>query len=434
MISQRYRNNINGGAFRSEIVPVTVKVFGGDGETDTFTTNAPAGGSLAYDTIVNGFITLPQGEEGELLLRNRDYTKTGISGDTEYRSLFLFHPAVAVAKEIGDSPYGVERAVLTLTAAETTEDGEYEVLLVPFLSGVDGSATWTQPSLRRSTTWITEGGDSEPPLSGETPRGKADGDKIRFDITEYVNQWQISGSDQVALLVKNTGTAHKIHSWESMEGFLGDQVLQNCQFLTTGEQNSIRTEGVRVQITDSDGLMLITQSETNENRLRQFYSFQFSLSIGSTLEFFDPDTNNSITFGSKICTVVDRPSADSMVLSGFTLPAGTTTHETTAELIANGVVPYGSHILEISNPSAETKTESLGLFTDQKLKIRYFTKAANSNSKDFTVAMVSDETRYNNRIRIFLNEGVVSENRNGLDTEISLSETKPELLLHLNVY
>jgi hypothetical protein len=39
--------------------------------------------------------------------------------------------------------------------------------------------------------------------------------------------------------------------------------------------------------------------------------------------------------------------------------------------------------------------------------------------------------QYKSRVRVFLNEATVSENRNGLGTEILLSETKPALRLDL---
>ena len=75
--------------------------------------------------------------------------------------------------------------------------------------------------------------------------------------------------------------------------------------------------------------------------------------------------------------------------------------------------------------------EALALYPDQKLKVRYYNPPANNNSRNFTVAFVSDERRYKDRIRVFLNEQTVSENRNGLGTEILLSETKPVLMIDL---
>jgi hypothetical protein len=128
---------------------------------------------------------------------------------------------------------------------------------------------------------------------------------------------------------------------------------------------------------------------------------------------------------------LDKPTADSLLVGGFTLPNSLTEHHTTVEFAAETTVPYGSHILELTNPSAETLREAKALYADQKLKIRYFNPPPNNNSKNFTVAFVSDETRYKSRVRVFLNEATVSENRNGLGTEILLSETKPALRLDL---
>lgn len=435
MLSQRYRNNI-GGSYRSEYTPVEVKIFGGAGDSDTFITNSALSETRVFDSISKQFTVLPQSEDGELLLRHRDYTKIGLIGDTKYRTVLFFHPSQAINQEIGSASYGIDRAILSLYT-DATSELEFEAKLIRFGSSIDPSVSWFKPTELSETHWIEEGGDFEQSLSQYATVGRISEGKLSFDITSQCHLWQTSGANQLALVIKSSeseqGTV-QFHSWEHREGFLGDELLKNCKFLSAGDRNSIKTEGVYVQMTESGQNVLVTQQESSSDRLKQFYSAQFSISVGSTLEMFDPDTNNSVSMGSKICTVVDRPSADSVLLSGFTLPNGITTHNTSVEFASESTIPFGSYVLEIEHPSDETKTEAAALVPEQKLKIRYYTQAQVNNSKDFTVAMVSDETRHKDRIRIFLNESTVSENRTGLDTEISTADTKPSLTLSLNVY
>lgn len=435
MLSQRYRNNISG-SHRSEYTPVEVKIFGGIDENDTFITSSPLSTRTAFDSISKKFILLPEGEDGELLIRHRQYLKAGLSGDIIYRSVLFFYPLEAIQKEIGTASYGIDRASLILST-DTPSTTEFEAKLVKLGSGIDPSVSWIKPSEASDDIWETQGGVFEDEFGAASSFSSVVDGRIQFDITHQCHLWQTSGKNQLALIIKSRETEHgyaTFHSWEENEGFLGDEVLKNCKFLRSEDTNSIKTEGVYVQLTENGQYVLLTQQESNENRLKQFYSCQFSMSVGSTLEIFDPDTNNSVSLGSKICTVVDKPSADSMLLSGFTLPNGISTHNTTVEIATESTIPQGSYLLEIENPSEETKTESMSLVPDQKLKIRYYTQSQTNNSKDFTVAMVSDETRHKNRIRIFFNEATVSENRIGMDTEVSIADNKPSLTLGLNVY
>jgi len=419
----------------SSLVPLELNLFGGNGDTDTFITNA-TGSVSAFDPLKGGFVTLPDGEDGELLLRHREYLKCGYSGEAEYRPVLLFNPTERIRKEAIESNYGIDRAFLTLTVSEGTAEGAYEAFMLPAAS-VDASVSWYKPSEGSVSTWTTAGGDSVAPLSGVLPSASVADGKLRFDVSEMLTQWSISGSDTLAVGIKSTSSAQevlKFHAWESQEGLLGGGNLQNCRFLAAGDANSMRTEGVFVQVEVVDGNFLMTGADSRPDAANQFRSFQKSVGVGATFALFDPDTNNDITFGTTVCTVLDRPTENSVLLSGLTLPDGVTTHTTTVEFLAETVIPYGSYILEFASPSDSLKSQVMSLTEGAKLGIRYFSTAANNNSKDFTVASVSDETRYKSRVRIYLNEGVISENRNGLDTEIRLSETKPQLTLHLSLY
>jgi hypothetical protein len=300
---------------------------------------------------------------------------------------------------------------------------------------IDETVTWYKPSEQSTVEWNTPGGDSDPPLSGVVTTGSWSEDGVlTFDLSEMYTQWSVTGRSVFAVAIKSDELQEGVqyfHSWDSVEGYLGGSVLTNCIFLAEGDATSSRTEGVSSILTTKGSNVLLSQTETNTERRSQFYSFNFSTPIGATFDLLDPDINNSVTLGTKICTLIDKPSADSMLLSGFTLPNSLTQHETTVEFSSNTTIPYGSHVLEIQNPSDQTANEALALYQNQKLKIRYYNPPANNNSRNFTVAFVSDERRYKDRIRVFLNEQTVSENRNGLGTEILLSETKPVLMIDL---
>lgn len=438
MLSHKYRNLQGSNPFQSEYVPVTLFLFGESSDSDTFITNSPDSARQVYETNANRFFPLPQGEDdSDLLLRRREYLKVGTSGDTQYKAVLLFHPNTSVTRETGDRIYNVERVSLRLTAnSESRQEGLQAVLL----SGahVDETVTWRNQSVVSQQSWQSQGGDSAPSLSGEVAVGSWSEDGVlSFDLSEMYTQWNATGQSTLAIAIQSGSTEllgdqlQTFHSWDSNEGYLGDQILTNCRFLAAGDANSTRTEGVRAVLSAADGNILITQAETDPNRLSQFYSFQFSSPVGATFTLLDPDVNASVSLGTKICTVLDKPTTDSLLVGGFTLPNSLTEHHTTVEFAAETTVPYGSHILELANPSAETLREAKALYADQKLKIRYFNPPPNNNSKNFTVAFVSDETRYKSRVRVFLNEATVSENRNGLGTEILLSETKPALRLDL---
>lgn len=435
MLSQKYRNLQEGNAFQAEYVPISISLFGESLDSDTYICSAEPSERLVYERNVERFISLPKGEENsDLLLRKREYLKVGSTAGTQFKSVLLFSPLTAIARETGDRIYNVERVSLKLKAIGNARINGLQAVMLSS-STVDETVSWLKPTERQSTTWNSSGGDSDPSLSGEVALGSWSEDgTITFDLSEMYTQWSTTGRAVLAIAIQSNGAeegVQELHSWDSNEGYLGDSVLTNCQFLAQGDANSTKTDGVRAVLSDFEGNILITQAESNANRLAQFYSFQFSTPLGATFSVLDPDINNSVSIGTKTCTLVSKPSADSLLVSGFTLPNGLSDHQTTVEFAAETNIPYGSHILELKTPSTETVNEALALYADQKLKIRYFNPPANNNSRNFTVAFVSDERRYKDRIRVFLNEQTVSENRNGLGTEILLSETKPVLMIDL---
>jgi hypothetical protein len=435
MISKKYRTNQRGNPFQSGYVSYTVYLFGESSDTDTYISSAPNSEKQVFDRAAGRNIFLPTGEEdSDLLLRRRPVLKVGTESDTVYRSILVFEPSITLVGELGDRIYNTNRVTLRLAPVDEMKLTGFQAEL---MSGteIDETVSWNRASETREANWSSPGGDSDPPLSGTPTLGYWTEDGLlEFDVSEIYTQWSSTGRKKLAIIIKGGDTTEGVqsfHSWDSVEGYLGDSVLTNCKFLAEGDATSSRTEGVRAVLSPDGNNVLLTQAETNATRLSQFYSFSFSTPIGATFEVLDPDINNSVTIGTKVCTLLDKPSADSMLLSGFTLPNSLTQHETTVEFASNTTIPYGSHVLEIQTPSTETVNEALALYPDQKLKVRYYNPPANNNSRNFTVAFVSDERRYKDRIRVFLNEQTVSENRNGLGTEILLSETKPVLMIDL---
>jgi hypothetical protein len=436
MSINRHRNTTEGSAFRSQIVSFSVSSLGENGESDTFITNAPNSNKSVLDKITGQYKAIPDGEGGEKLLRYRDYLKCGFSGDYEYRSVLFFYPQTQLEKEIGNAVYGIHQSQLWLTAKEISE-GEFEAVLLSSDAEIDSTVDWFKPSGKNSDVWTLEGGDfSFEPLSTPT-KGVWKGSNLVFDVSGYMTQWKKSSNQQLILMIKAASNASKVvqfHSWESQEALLGDSSQTTCRFLTSGDRNSLRTEGVRLKIEKNGNNTTITNIENRLSAAQQFYSFQFSAGLGATFTFFDPDTNNSINLGSSTCTVVGRSDQNNLVVSGLSLPAGVTTHQTTAEFMCETVIPSGSNVIEITNPSTQTKTEVMGLVSGEKISVQYTSRTSPNNSKSFTVLSVSDETSHNNRIRIFVREKVISENRNGLNTEIVDYKTKPELRMEVTLY
>jgi len=231
----------------------------------------------------------------------------------------------------------------------------------------------------------------------------------------------------------NTTKVVQFYSQESQESLLANSSQTTCNFLTHGDTNSLHTDGVRLKIDKNANNTTITNIENRPSSLQQFYSFQFSTGIGKTFTFFDPDTNNSINLGTSTCTILGRSDQNNLVVSGLNLPSGVTTHQTTAEFISETVISSGSNVIEITNPSTKTKTEILELVLGEKIKIEYATKTSPNNVKLFTVLSVSDETVHKNRIRIFVKEKIISENRNGLNTQIINHRIKPELQMEVTL-
>ena len=108
-----------------------------------------------------------------------------------------------------------------------------------------------------------------------------------------------------------------------------------------------------------------------------------------------------------------------------------TEYYTTAEFSSTSVIPIGTNILEITSPTTQTKTEILSLEADQTLLVNYRAGTAVSNAHSFTVKFTSDETLKQNRVRVYLKETAVSENRIGLNTDLLLVMNRPTLTADL---
>jgi hypothetical protein len=118
------------------------------------------------------------------------------------------------------------------------------------------------------------------------------------------------------------------------------------------------------------------------------------------------------------------------VVTGISL-GSITEYYTTAEFSSTSVIPTGTNILEITSPTTQTKTEILSLEADQTILVNYRAGTAVSNAHSFTVKFTSDETLKQNRVRVYLKETAISENRIGLNTDLLRVMNRPTMTADL---
>jgi hypothetical protein len=260
--------------------------------------------------------------------------------------------------------------------------------------------------------------------------------KVKLDITSAVSEWSRNPQQPLSLLVYSPSNEQqdKVFEFESLESVavpIGDAVFTTCTFLSAGDTTTVHTKGAASVLEANGSNILVTVVDNDPVSAQNFASFQNIVSVGATFDLIDSDINNGVNLGTTTCTVLARPASNSVLISGLVLPNGLTSHEATLEFVATVTVPAEVYILDIANPSSTTLKAFEELNTNDGLGIRYLSGAANNNSKDFTLKLVSDDTLYNSRLRIFFNESVVSESRTGKPTQIIQSGIKPTLEIDL---
>jgi hypothetical protein len=446
---------------------VRATVYGTDGNSDTYITNRQAVKPVAvYEIVGSKFIDIPDesqeiattdesptinysgGAGGNLLYRSREYLRIGGNTLETYRAVIILEPTTAITSALSTvsgytagAAYSVGNATLTLSLLSGATGAAVEAVLMPLGVTVDASVSWYKPSEGAETTWANAGGDTEPAAAEIVSMGVWSGSNISFDITPFLNIWNTSEKQKLAIIIKAqqlTGGILQFHSWESQSSAIGGGNLLNCRFLAGGESNSTSTEGVRVLVQTSGSTATgvtatVSLADERTTAVQQWNSFGASVSTGSTFTFFSPDAEQGLVLGSVTCTLSNKVSDNTgspLVVTGISL-GGITAYYTTAELSGVSTLPSETGIIEISNPTTQTLSDITGLTENQNIYVDYRAGSATNNSRSFTVKFVADETTKQNRARIYLNETPVSENRSGLNTRISVIQTKPTLTMDL---
>ena len=451
MINSSYRNNY------SNLQTVRATVYGADGNSDTYITNILSEVKIkAFDSFSSNFIELSDvqkptkinsgyytgGDSGNLLYRSRNMLKVGGTKTQEFRTVLLLNPrqyfSAAVSALEGytaGSPYTIGNATLTLTRSTGSSGGLLEAVLLPLDTTIDSSVSWYKPSEAAATGWTTEGGDAEPAASEIIPIGSWSGSTVEFDLTPFLNIWDSRGSSLLAVLIRgeeNSSSITEFYSWESENTPIGGGTLQNCKFLADGDTNSTQTEGIRVLVSVGS-TTTISLADNSAAAVQQWNSFGAATSVGTTFSFFSPDIEQGVVLGTVTCTLTGRTSTDTgspLVVTGISLGA-ITEYYTTAEFSSTSIIPTGTNILEITSPNTQTKTAVAALFAGETILVKYRAGTAVSNAHAFTVKFTSDETLKQNRVRVYLNETTVSENRIGLNTDILSVMNRPILTADL---
>ena len=263
-----------------------------------------------------------------------------------------------------------------------------------------------------------------------------DASKVKLDITSAVSEWSRNPQQPLSLLLYSVSNEQqdKVFQFESLESIavpIGDGVYTTCTFLGGGDTTAVHTKGAASVLETNGSNVIITVVDNDPVSTQNFAAFQNLVSVGATFDLIDYDTNNGVNLGTTTCTVLARPASNSVLVSGLALPNGLTSHEATLEFVATIAVPPQIYIMDIANPSSTTLKAFNELNINDGLGVRYLSGAVNNNSKDFTLKLVSDDTLYNNRLRVFFNESVVSENRTKKPTQIIQSGIKPTLEIDL---
>lgn len=458
MLHSSYRNNYSSSRLTHDVTPtVRATVYGVDGNSDTYITNLSAAVKVqAFDSFSSKFIELSDvnktaetnapyytgGDSGNLMYRARNILKVGGTKTEKFRTVLLLNPRQYFSAAVGTlegytagSPYTIGNATLTLTRSTGTTGGLLEAVLLPLDTTIDSSVSWYKPSEAATTGWTTEGGDTELAASEIIPVGSWSGSTVEFDLTPFLNIWDSRGSSLLAVLIRgeeNSSSITEFYSWESENTPIGGGTLQNCKFLAGGDTNTIQTEGIRVLVSVGSETT-VSLADDSATAVQQWNSFGAATSVGTTFSFFSPDTEQGVVLGTVTCTLTGRTTTDTgspLVVTGISLGA-ITEYYTTAEFSSTSIIPTGTNILEITSPNTQTKTAVAELFADQTLLVKYRAGTAASNAHSFTVKFTSDETLKQNRVRVYLKETAVSENRIGLNTDLLLVMNRPTLTADL---
>lgn len=405
---------------------IELNFFGEDVTTDTFITNSISSNKRAWDRSVNRYVYIPSTEsDSKQLLKIRNYLKVGkISNEEQYRSIIQFNIKNIFSKNTSRKIVSIQKATLTLT--KISSDTISSFAIASSLEKIDETASWNFSSEENKKNWMNIGGD----FGIISPVQNTSNNKITIDVTDFISEWYTSGKEEVTIfLIEDSSTNVQLfHSSNSASGIAGNQPQMNCVFKTGMDSHSIHTEGIFVNIDPIPQGSRISLIDTSESARQQFSDFQEMMSKGNTFNIFDPDLNNNITLQNKVCTILGKNNINSIDVSGISL---SDSHQTTLEFNATGKVADKDNFLEISNPTIKLIED---LKEKNTITIEYKTKQQNNNNGDYIITKIKDDTFVNNRILVFVDKKLFSENRKGLETKIIQANITPTLNIEMILF
>jgi hypothetical protein len=374
--------------------------------------------------------------EYEILPRARNTTKIGGMDPVLYRGILcldikstILNHLQSVSEYEAGKPYNILNGTLSLTSSEGKTAGTLYAFMLPLGVSADETATWYVPSETTGTTW-QDGGAIEPLSDGIMPEGYWNGNTVSFDITPFLNIWLAYPDSNLGIMLtstENTSDIWEFYSQQAESPVLGDSPQSNCVFLGAGDTNSLKTEGIFVQVKPQSPYLILKNAPTSSTDSQRWAALNASTSIGCTFSMFTPDVNAN----SAVYTLMDKRNNGELVISGSTAGFSTEIY-TAAEFDVVSTVPSGSGIVEFNNPSNSLVVDLQTLLPDEPVIFEYQPNTHPNNAKSFTIQFYSDEQNRNGRIRLYLKEPTASDNRTGLPTMVKKSSVRPRLSLALS--
>lgn len=401
-------------------------------------------------------IPIPDEYSTPIQFSNRNYIRVGTPHTDTYRGVIFVSPrdqiqsALVAAGKGSSAGYAIQKANLTLTAMSGDANIPVIAFMLPLSFNVDESISWEKPSSGGNEYFDNYGGDIEPLSEGIQCYGQWSGtNTVSFDITPYINIWNGSNTSKLGLMITHEesvpGFETFFYSSEATTPFIGGAPLTNCKFLGAGAANSTSTEGVRVRFTTSGNSVVLQSMDTGSTGSANWAAFNAAISVGATFSMSMPDITVTPSFSEKvnndetategykafIFTVLDKLSYNgipSIVVDEYT-SVFTSDFYTTAEFSCVSSLPTGTGILEFTDADTKLLTDLKQLKVNDPLYINYTATNTPNNARGYTVKFYSDETLKKDRVRVYLNEAAVTENRNGMYTEIKPQGVQPRMTI-----
>jgi hypothetical protein len=211
--------------------------------------------------------------------------------------------------------------------------------------------------------------------------------------------------------------------------------------LGAGASNSVSTEGVRVKFTQNGVNVLLQSVDTSASGSTNWAAFNAGIAVGATFSMLMVDTTNPPSFTEKvnnegeayIFTVLNKLSDGSTptIVVDENISVFNTDFYTTGEFSCTTSLPTGSGILEFTEADTKLLLDLSALQKNDPLYVNYTATNTSNNVRSYTVNFYSDETLKSNRVRVYLNEAAVTENRIGAYTEIKSSSVQPTLNMQI---